>query len=104
MNPRVWVSLREAAEQTGVSIMAIREWYRSGAVDSRGRSPGIVVDLEQVREKAMGFAARKRPSDLQDRVADSARSRGKTDGPTQTTLTTNLSELQELIRERVSSR
>jgi predicted site-specific integrase-resolvase len=48
MEPREWVSLKEAAEQIGVNITTIREWYRSGAVDSRGQSPGVVVDLEQV--------------------------------------------------------
>jgi hypothetical protein len=103
LQPREWVTLKEAAEQIGVSITTIREWYRSGAVDSRGQSSGVVVDVEQVREKAMGFAARRRSSDLQDRVADSARVRGGTNGPTQTTLTTNLRELQELVRERVPS-
>jgi hypothetical protein len=104
MKPREWVSLKEAAEQIGVSMTTIREWYRSGAVDSRGQSPGVVVDLEQVRDKAMGFAARKRPSDLQDRVADSARVRDRTDDPTETTLTASLRELQELVCERVSPR
>jgi hypothetical protein len=104
MKPREWVSLKEAAERIGVSITTVREWCRSGAVDSRGQSPGIVVDLNQVREKAMGFAARRRPSDLQDRVADSATVRNETDDPTPTTLTINLPELQELVRERVSPR
>jgi hypothetical protein len=100
MEPREWVSLKEAAEQIGVNITTIREWYRSGAVDSRGQSPGVVVDLEQVREKAMGFAARRRPSDLQDRVADSADVRHGA-AATQTSLTSDLRELQELARERV---
>jgi hypothetical protein len=99
--PHEWVSLKEAAEQIGVSITTIREWYRSGAVDSRGQSPGVVVDLKQVREKAMGFAARRRPSDLQDRVADSAGVRHGAGCPTQTRLTSDLRELQELARERV---
>jgi hypothetical protein len=104
MKPREWVSLKEAAEQIGVSITTVREWCRSGAVDGRGQSPGIVVDLDQVRDKAMGFAARRRPSDLQDRVADGATGRSEPGGSTQTPLRINLPELQELVRERVSPR
>ena len=102
MKPREWVSLKEAAERVGVSMTTIRDWYRSGAIDGRGRSPGIFVDLDQVREKAMGFAARMRPSDLQDRVADGVAVRNATDNQTQTNITINLPELQELVRERTS--
>jgi hypothetical protein len=84
-----------------VSITTIREWYRAGAVDTRGLSSGLVVDLEQVRDKAMGFAARRRPTDLQDRVADSAIRRDAVGNPMETTLMNGLRELQELVRERI---
>jgi hypothetical protein len=96
---REWASLQEAAQQVGVSLTTLREWCRSGAVETRGESDGRVVDLAQVRDKAMGPAAPKRPSTLQDRVADSD-VEGVTQGEPQRTLTRTLRELQELARER----
>jgi hypothetical protein len=97
---REWVSLQEAALQVGVSLTTVRDWCRSGAVETKGESTGRVVDLAQVRAKAMGPAAPKRPSTLQDRVADSD-GEGVTQGePRQTYLNRALHELQELARER----
>ena len=94
---REWVSLKKAAESIGINITTIRDWSRAGQVESREAATGRLVDLAQVRDKAaMGPAARKRrPSDLQDRVAD-----GVADVDSPERLTTTLQELQELARER----
>jgi hypothetical protein len=97
---REWARLQEAAQLVGVSLTTLRDWCRSGDVETRGESDGRVVDLAQVRDKAMGPAAPKRPSTLQDRVADSD-AEGVTQGePRQTYLNRALHELQELARER----
>jgi hypothetical protein len=97
---REWVSQQEAAQRVGVSLTTVRDWCRSGAVETRGESTGRVVDLAQVREKAMGPAAPKLPTTLQDRVADGA-GQGVAQGePLQTYLIRTLRELQELARER----
>ena len=93
---REWVSLKEAAETIGISITTIRDWSRAGQLEMRETANGRFIDLAQVREKAMGPAARKRrPSDLQDRVADGV---AATDSPER--LTSTLQQLQELARER----
>jgi predicted site-specific integrase-resolvase len=60
---RQWVTMREASQEVGVSLTTLRDWYRSGAIDTRGQSLGRVIDLDQVRQMAMGSprgAARRR--------------------------------------------
>lgn len=42
-----WLALTEAAEQAGVSVAALRKWYRSGVVPSR-LVPGPRGDMRQV--------------------------------------------------------
>jgi predicted site-specific integrase-resolvase len=96
---REWVSLKEAAEQFGISLTTIRDWSRAGDVECRETGTGRLVDLAQVRDKAMGPAApRKRPSDLQDRVADGA-GQGDESGED---LANSVQELQALARDRHS--
>jgi predicted site-specific integrase-resolvase len=97
---RQWVTMREASQEVGVSLTTLRDWYRSGAIDTRGQSLGRVIDLDQVRQMAMGSprgAARRRG--LQDRVADAAE-QARRQTLLHTPLMTNLLELQELARER----
>lgn len=51
-----FVTLKEAATQAGVSISALRKWYRSGAIDSKTvQGPNgmqRVVDLAAVKDRA----------------------------------------------------
>src|SRR3954465_3339249 len=67
---REWVSIREAAQTVGIPMTTIRDWSRFGLIDMKELPAGRVVNVQQVRDKAMGPAVVKRPSDLQDRVAD----------------------------------
>ena len=99
---REWVSLREAADIVGVPMTTIRDWSRYGAIDMQELPAGRVVDLEQVREKAMGPALVRRPSDLQDRMADEAPERSAGRQSRQEELTKTLQGLQQLARERDS--
>jgi hypothetical protein len=94
---REWVSPREAAVELGISVTTIRDWIKAGAVEARELSTGRVVDLGQVREKAMGPAAPSRRSDLQDRVADAE---PPPKGVYQANLSNTLQELQALARDR----
>jgi len=99
---REWISLKEASQQVGIPMTTIRDWSRRGTIETKESSTGRLVDVQQVREKAMGPVAVKRPSDLQDRVADgpSDRSAGRRTRDQQ--LAGTLLELQELARERMA--
>jgi predicted site-specific integrase-resolvase len=99
---RTWVSLGDAAQEVGVSMTTIRDWYRSGAIESKTGPSGRVVDVDQVREQAMGFTAPRHQSGLQDRVADGAAEQVETHAQFQAELTHMLRELQELARQRLS--
>jgi predicted site-specific integrase-resolvase len=94
---REWVSPRKAAEDLGISVTTIRDWIKAGEVEAREISTGRVVDLEQVREKAMGPAAQAQRSALQHRVADTV---SAPEGPHQANLSKTLKELQALARDR----
>jgi uncharacterized protein (DUF2267 family) len=55
-NPRRYVTLREAAEETGASLPALRRWYREGLIESL-TVPGThgdqrMVDLDEVIARA----------------------------------------------------
>jgi hypothetical protein len=65
---REWISLQE--QQVGLPMTTIRDWSRQGTIETKESSTGRLVDVEQVREKAMGPVVVNRPSGLQDRVAD----------------------------------
>ena len=97
---REWVSLKEAADLVGISMTTIRDWSRFGAIDMQELPAGRVVDLQQVREKAMGPALVRRPSDLQDRVADEAPERFAGRRSRDEELARTLQGLQQLARER----
>jgi hypothetical protein len=97
---REWVTLREAAEDVGLPLTTVRDWTRSGAIEMREIPTGRVVDLAEVRLKAMGPAALKRPSDLQDRVADEAPERTAGRQSRNEELASTLLGLQELARQR----
>lgn len=51
-----WVTLAEAEGETGVSRSALREWYRSGQIESRlvdgPHGPQRLVDLDAVTARA----------------------------------------------------
>jgi len=55
-NPRRYVTLREAAAETGASMPALRRWYREGLIASH-TVPGMhgdqrLVDLDEVIARA----------------------------------------------------
>ena len=97
---REWVGLKAASEAVGGPVTTIRDWSRQGVIEIQQHPTGRVVDLHQVRAKAMGPVATKRPSDLQDRVADGLSGPGS-ETP-RDNLTGILLGLQELARERMS--
>jgi hypothetical protein len=82
-------------------MTTIRDWSRQGLIETKESSTGRLVDIQQVREKAMGPVAIKRSSDLQDRVADGEpdRSAGRPSRDQQ--LAATLLGLQQLARERM---
>jgi hypothetical protein len=47
-------------------MTTIRDWSRQGMIETKESSTGRLVDVDQVREKAIGPVAIKRPSALQD--------------------------------------
>jgi hypothetical protein len=93
---REWVSLRDAAAEVGIAMTTVRDWARGGSIESRQLPDGRLVDLQQVRAKAMGPVAVRRQSNLQDRVSDGTASRRAPHDP----LSKTLIGLQELARER----
>ena len=94
-----WVSLRDAADEVGVSITTVRDWTRSGDIALRNEASGRLVDLHEVRAKAMGPAVSSRQSDLQDRVADGI-DRETAGHDADEELPSILLGLQKLARER----
>lgn len=56
----VWVTLAEASEAAGVSVSALRKWYRNGIIESRTvpgpRGEQRLVPLDAVQERAARFA------------------------------------------------
>src|SRR3954464_2546806 len=97
---REWISLKEASQQVGIPMTTIRDWSRRGTIETKESSTGRLVDVQQVREKAMGPVAVKRPSDLQDRVADGPSDQSSAGRATRDQqLAGTLLELQKLARE-----
>jgi hypothetical protein len=96
------VSIREAAESVSIPMTTVRDWSRFGLIDMKELPAGRVVNVRQVREKAMGPAVAKRPSDLQDRVADGSPTRSAGRSARDADLTRTLLGLQELARQRDS--
>ena len=97
---REWVSPREAAEIVGIPMTTVRDWTRSGRIDVREAPDGRVVDLQQVRERAMGPSSARPQSGLQDRVADEAPERTSGKLARERELAETLQGLQQLARER----
>jgi hypothetical protein len=97
-----WVSIREAAATVGIPMTTVRDWSRFGHIDMKELPTGRVVNVQQVMEKAMGPAVVKRPSDLQDRVADGSGARSRGRNARDADLTRTLLGLQELARERTT--
>jgi hypothetical protein len=73
----------------------------AGMIETKESSTGRLVDVDQVREKAMGPVAIKRPSALQDRVADGTPERTAGRPTREQELAGTLLELQALARERM---
>ena len=95
-----WVPLVRAAHEAGVPITTIRDWYRTGAIESMATPEGQrLVRLSQALEQATGRG--------------SSRGRSATQRPSQTpeeiqaeveaiaTRTRAVAELQEAARERM---
>jgi hypothetical protein len=99
---REWISLKEASLQVGVPMTTIRDWSRRGTIETKEGSTGRLVDVQQIREKAMGPVAINRPSDLQDRVADDAPDRSAGRRTRDQQLAGTLLELQKLARDRTT--
>src|SRR3954468_20369898 len=99
---REWISLKEASHQIGIPMTTIRDWSRQGTIETKESSTGRLVDVQQVREKAMGPVAIKRPRDLQVRVADGPSGRSGRRKTRDQELAGTLLELQELARERMA--
>jgi len=98
---REWISINEASQQVGIPVTTIRDWSRRGTIEIKEGSTGRLVDVQQVREKALGAVAIKRPSDLQDRVADGPPERSAGRKTRDRELAGTLLELQQLARERM---
>src|SRR5215210_3713849 len=97
---REWVSIRDAAETVGIPMTTVRDWSRFGLIDMKELPAGRVVNVQQVREKAMGPAVVKRPSDLQARLAAGSLARSAGRSARDADLTRTLLGLQELARQR----
>lgn len=97
---REWVTVAEAAQEVGVSVTTIRDWYRAGSVETVQHPSGRVVRLEQVRERAMGLAIRLQRSDVQHRI-DARRSTAEHGSTVEAELLGSVRELQEIARQRL---
>jgi hypothetical protein len=99
---REWISVKEASRQVGIPMTTIRDWSKHGKIEMKEGSTGRLVDVDQVREVAMGPVAAKRPSDLQDRVADGPVARAAGRKTRDQELAGTLLELQQLARDRMT--
>jgi hypothetical protein len=99
-----WVTVDQAAREVGVSPTTIRDWYRAGTVATIAHPSGRVVDLDQVRSRAMGFAApRPRRDNIKDRLLDGTAPKAPSGSTLEAELTINVGELQQLARERLGA-
>jgi hypothetical protein len=97
---REWMSLKEAADVVGITMTTVRDWTRSGRIDVRDVPDGRVVDVQQVRERAMGPSSARPQSGLQDRLADEAPERSSRRLARERELAETLQGLQQLARKR----
>jgi hypothetical protein len=101
---QTWVTIDQAAREVGVSPTTIRDWYRSGTVATIAHPSGRVVDLDQVRSRAMGFAApRSHRAAVKNRVLDGRAGPARAGSSTAAEVTVNVGELQELARQRLEA-
>ena len=98
---REWVPVREAAQEVGVSVTTVRDWYRSGVIETEEYASRKMVRLAQVREQAVALAGKVRPA-LQTRIADRPRPAendpGRESEPKESVL-----ELQQIARRRLEA-
>jgi hypothetical protein len=94
-----WVTLEEASLCAKVPLTTIRDWYRSGAIESRYAAEGHrLVPLSQVEQQATGMqresgkipSARLRPA-----------AEHLPDAETLAAISRSVQELQDLARERL---
>jgi hypothetical protein len=98
---QTWVTVDQAAREVGISPTTIRDWYRAGTVATIVHPSGRVVDLDQVRSRAMGFAApRPRQGAITDRMHDGTGAKAHARA-LQAEVTINVGELQQLARQRL---
>jgi len=97
---QAWVTLPEASNEVGVPMSTIRDWYRSGAIESQV-SPGgqRLVSLEEVQDHATGLhhkskrGEKSRPSRTPEQL--------QADVERESTLSRAVVELQGMARARL---
>jgi hypothetical protein len=87
-----WVTVELAADTIDVSPSTLREWCRTGSIDSFRDGPVRYVRLDDVRQYAYGVKGRPQTS-LHTLIACYA-------GTQPRTSEARISDLQSLIRER----
>jgi hypothetical protein len=97
-----WVTLQEASEAVKVSATTIRDWYVSGAIESKAPSGGTrLVRLLQVQEHATGIRRNQNPRSRQ-RPAEGGTEEGEgTD--TAAWLGRAVRDLQAVARQRLDA-
>jgi hypothetical protein len=100
---QTWVTVDQAAREVGISATTIRDWYRSGTVATIVHPSGRVVDLDQVRSRAMGFAAPRSHAAVKNRVLDGRAGTPRAESSLAAEVTVDVGELQELARQRLEA-
>jgi phage terminase Nu1 subunit (DNA packaging protein) len=87
------VTIEAAAELTDVDVPTVRGWARSGSIVIEQRGDMEVVQLDEARALAMRRRA-SRNRGIRDRLT------GAEDGEAPLAEVVNITDLQELVRER----
>jgi hypothetical protein len=97
-----WVTLHEASEAVKVSATTIRDWYVSGAIESKSPAGGTrLVRLMQVQEHATGVRRNQSPG-LRGRYSGSATEDGESPESAER-LARAVLDLQAIARDRLDA-
>ena len=97
-----WVTLQEASEAVKVSATTIRDWYVSGAIESKAPSGGTrLVRLLQVQDHATGIRRNQNPGSRQRPLEGGAEQGEGTD--TTAWLGREVLDLQAVARQRLDA-
>ena len=100
--PHDWVTLHEASEAVKVSPTRIRDWYLSGAIESKSPVGGTrMVRLLQVQEYAMGFRTSPLPSSGELPHKDAIQDSESPEAAAK--LAASILDLQSIARERLAA-